>query len=579
MLAFRPNTLWLAAAGLCPALALGSTPDTAQDPSLMLPGKVERSLSDPQSVGSEALRLLDEQRRRDLETQNEQRLRQLQRQPDPRRADQTPTAKDDSTCWPVAGLALTGNSLLGTAALRAQVDPLMSGCMSVDAVNRVLAALTGAYVKAGYITARPYLADMPDDGGTLDIQMIEGFVESIEITDATLPVSLAGAFPGLIGRALYLPDLEQGLDQLNRLGSNDFTVDIVAGTRTGASQLVIRPRQGGPRWRIASRLSNSGSDTSGRHSGLLNLSLDSPLHINDLLSLTYVHTLDGSPGYSQQANVFYQVPYGSWTLDASFSDIRTRSILGTQRYVHTQNVETYGFKLDRSLWRDQFTLVNASVRLDHKSSQTTFQQRPLNLAGSTLTVAEAGLSFTRMGRSQWSGYLGYAQGLGLMDADRRLERTAAVQPRFEKYLASLSQTTWFALPGMPLQWRSDLNLQYSPDRLPDLEQLRLAGNSSVRGYRLDGQSVSKGAVLRNTLQTPLRLTSQLSLTPSAGLDAGWGQHSYGQRQTQSAMGASLGASLGWRSGHLRMDYQQGLQRRSNTGTEPGLWMIEATQQF
>jgi len=101
----------------------------------------------------------------------------------------------------------------------------------------------------------------------------------------------------------------------------------------------------------------------------------------------------------------------------------------------------------------------------------------------------------------------------------------------------------------------------------------------VRGYRLDSQPVSKGATLRNTLSTSHLLAPGLYLTPRAGLDLGWGQHTYNEVQTQHAVGLSTGAALSWGDGQLTLDYQRGLHRRTSTSPEPGFWTIGLSQVF
>lgn len=63
--------------------------------------------------------------------------------------------------------------------------------------------------------------------------IVEGFIESIEITDQGLPLSLGNAFPGTLGRPLHLPDLEQGLDQLNRLRAYDLEMALLPGELQG----------------------------------------------------------------------------------------------------------------------------------------------------------------------------------------------------------------------------------------------------------------------------------------------------------------------------------------------------------
>ena len=51
----------------------------------------------------------------------------------------------------------------------------------------------------------------------------------------------------MLGEPLNLRDLEQGLDQLNRLRSVDLTADIAPGSQPGASRIILRSRGPGSR--------------------------------------------------------------------------------------------------------------------------------------------------------------------------------------------------------------------------------------------------------------------------------------------------------------------------------------------
>lgn len=175
--------------------------------------------------------------------------------------------------------------MLSNQQLEAVLRPLWRPCLSVDDVNTLLRAITDSYVQAGYPASRPYLAHRPQAGKPPAIVIVEGFVESIELAGTDLPLSLRGAFPDLLGQPLYLPALEQGLDQLNRLRAYDLNADLLPGEIQSGTRVVIQPRRTGSRWHLDSRLDNRGSDLTGRHRLNLGLGLDSPLGLNDDLRL------------------------------------------------------------------------------------------------------------------------------------------------------------------------------------------------------------------------------------------------------------------------------------------------------
>ena len=193
-------------------------------PVLLLGPAVALADIDTRPVDDQILRQFDTLRDERRATEQAQRLETLREDvaveatPAPRKIQER-----DAECWTVSTVRVQDNLLLDTKTLQLAMQPWVSNCIGVDGINQMLLALTGAYVTAGYIAARPYVTRMPEAGGELVIAMLEGFIESIEMADGSTDLSLGSAFPGMVGRPLKLTDVESGLDQLNRLRSVDLT--------------------------------------------------------------------------------------------------------------------------------------------------------------------------------------------------------------------------------------------------------------------------------------------------------------------------------------------------------------------
>ncbi|WP_407315260.1 ShlB/FhaC/HecB family hemolysin secretion/activation protein [Pseudomonas sp. nanlin1] len=542
------------------------------------------SLLPEPTTANEALRAADEQRRQLERIEQTQRLRQLQRSqpaptPPPRPAPPLPQAQ---RCLAINGLRISGNQRLGQAPLAAAARPYLQACMGVAQINQLLAALTQRYLDAGYIAARAYLAQAPSAGASLDIRIVEGFVEAIELADPDLRVSLQSAFPDLLGAPLQLRELERGLDQINRLRAFDVTADIEPGQLAGGSRIVVRSRQPEKLWRLSAVYDNGGRALSGRHQGKLAVSVDSPLALNDGLVVMLGRTRGNRPSGTQSLLVHHSLPYGAWTLASSLARSEQELHLLGGRAVAQATTEDVGLSLSRSLWRNQNSLWNASLRLNRKSVDSALSGPALAVQQVRSSVAEVGISVMQtLDNGLWSGYLGYARGLGAWQASARLSAPGAPQPRFEKYRASVEHLHGGRVLGQPLQWHNQLELQYSPDPLPATEQATLTSQGSVRGFRDTTLATSSAAVWRQTWRSPQALAPGLSLTPHLGFDLGWGQHTYESKtlQTRYAGSASAGASLGWLGGTLKLDYQQGLFTDAAARPEPGFWLVELTLQY
>ena len=535
-------------------------------------------LADTVQANPVDLRAQEFERRTREQLEREQRLRLLERDEpsQPTRPVPTPQTQPQTgeACWQVRGLQLSGNTLLPQAQLRAQVQAQLTDCMGAGQINQLLAALTALYVDAGYIASRPYLARAPEAGQPLEIVIEQGFVESIELADPSLPVSLRGAFPGMLGQPLQLRDLEQGLDQLNRLRSLDLSVDVLPGSLPGGSRLLVRPRAYAPRLGATASYNNRGAEITGRHTGLLNVTYDSPLGLNDFIAFSASTSLDQATTYSRSQGVFYTLPYGFWTLSLSASQAQYRYGIELPGQTYTANGQSYqyGIGLNRLLWRDQSTLLNAGLRLNSKGSQSYFADTYLAIQSPRLTVAEASLNLLKIADGTWSTTLTYAQGLDWLGADRDQRGAPAGLPRaqFRKYRADVDY--WRQGQDGHWQWHSQLALQYSPDPLPSLEQLLVTDYYAVRGLRQASLAAANGAVWRNTLSLPYSYDGQWHLSPRLGLDLGWSQFARGANR-QRVGGVSLGAGLSQRHWQLDLDYQRGLFGPNLPGNGRGFWLM------
>ncbi len=404
------------------------------------------------------------------------------------------------------------------------------------------------------------------------------------MADPDLRLSLQSAFPDLLGAPLQLRELERGLDQINRLRAFDVTADIEPGQLAGGSRIVVRSRQQAKLWHVSTVYDNGGRALSGRHQGKLALSIDSPLALNDGLVVMLGRTHGNRPSGTQNLLAHHSLPYGAWTLATGLTRSEQEMHLLGGRAVSQATTGELGLNLSRSLWRNQNSLWDASLRLTRKSVDSALSGPTLALQQVRASVVEAGISALHtVDKGMWSGYFGYARGLGAWQASARLNAPGAPQPRFEKYRANVEYRHIGRVLGQPLQWRSQLELQYSPDPLPVTEQANLTSQSSVRGFRDTTLATSNAAVWRQTwlISKALAPGLPLTLTPHLGLDLGWGHHTYESKnlQTRYAGSASAGASLGWLGGTLKLDYQQGLFTDAAARPEPGFWLVELTLQY
>ncbi|MBD1602483.1 ShlB/FhaC/HecB family hemolysin secretion/activation protein, partial [Pseudomonas typographi] len=344
--------------------------------------------------------------------ERERRQRQLLQPPAP--ATPPPAQSEDTACRRVKGLRLHGNRLLSDKPLQQVAEPHLAPCMDARAINRLLGALTAAYVQAGYITARPYILPQPADDGALQVALLEGQVEALEITDPALPLSLENAFGEMIGQPLHLPTLERGLDQLNRLRVFDLAGDIRPGQQAGGSRVVLRPLSYPPRSWATLQVTNDGADPAARERLTAHYQRESPLGWNDRVVLGWGHSVARGRRFYRNAALHYQVPRGPWQLTVGLSGYRYRSDIERlrQRRSAAGGGGLKAMSLARELYRSQRAIVTATARLNHKHIDTYIGGRRLPLQSPRYGSADLELDLLWAGAANFNAQLRYSEGFG-----------------------------------------------------------------------------------------------------------------------------------------------------------------------
>ena len=350
---------------------------------------------------SPADRDLSRQRQEQLLQDQADKLRELQRLPE-NKIKPAPTVSDEETCFSIHTIELQGVTLLSDSEQGALTQPLLNSCMGIADINQLVKQLTNLYVEKGYITSRAYIPEQNLKSGTLVILVVEGKTTSL---DAALESGLSArellmAFPSLVGTHLNLRNLEQGIDQLNRLPSNSAQLKLNPGDQPGETLVVIDNTPEKP-WRVSLGKNNNGDESTGDRQWQGSLALDSPLGLADQLTIGLgKDAISDRYRQSRSANLNYSVPYGYWTFSYgfSYSDYETRNTANGFPFGLTGNTRNHSFNVNRVLQRDQMgkTAVTAGVR--HIRSRNFIENNLIDVSSHQLTEFSLGLNH---GRRLW----------------------------------------------------------------------------------------------------------------------------------------------------------------------------------
>uniref|UniRef100_UPI0005A5E152 ShlB/FhaC/HecB family hemolysin secretion/activation protein n=1 Tax=Aeromonas dhakensis TaxID=196024 RepID=UPI0005A5E152 len=420
-------------------------------------------------------------------------------------APATPTPEAAGPCFVVTVIRFEGAGQLDADARTTLTHPFLHTCMGLPHINALIRDVSQWYLAQGFITSRAFLPEQDLASGTLTIAVLEGRVERI-VVDGQPDRITRTLFPGLVGEVLNLRDLEQGVDQLSRLRTLSYQLDIQPGTAAGQSIVNLKgsrrlPLQG------SLEFDNSGQQSTGEEQGRMSLSADNLWSLAEQWSLGGSRSTDGRAAHdatSWQAGL--SLPYGYWLFDAGYQYSDYRNDLLSRGYVYDSrgNTRTSTGTLSRTLYRDGQSKVSAVLGITHRQSRNFIMEQLLESSSYRLSSLRSGLNLaTRVDHHFFTLNPTLTLGTDWFGADSDRGRSVAVpRAQFEKWgLFGSYSTAW-----QQLGWLSTLYGQWSPDTLYSVERVSLGGDASVRGFKEQSLSGDVGGYLRNELswqaQTP-----------------------------------------------------------------------------
>ncbi|SIO72526.1 Haemolysin secretion/activation protein ShlB/FhaC/HecB [Burkholderia sp. GAS332] len=246
--------------------------------------------------------------------------------------------------------------------------------------------------------------------------LLPGVPRQITFADPVTRGTWKTAFPARSGDLLQLRDLEQGLEQMKRVSSQDVDMKIEPTDMPGESDVVITVKRAKPRSVVAST-DNSANRATGKLHGNLSLGIDNPVGLNDFFNVGVSQDLEfadkrfGSHGW----NGFYSVPWGCWagTLSA-YTNTYYRQIAGVnETLLSRDNSQTVDFKLQRVIRRSQNDVLGVQFRLTKRFGASFIEDIDNPQRRRNNPFIEAGLTDRHyFGASQFDGSLAYRQGIG-----------------------------------------------------------------------------------------------------------------------------------------------------------------------
>lgn len=451
----------------------------------------------------------------------------------------------ETPCFPIQQVELQQRDTLPHwLPLQRLADQAVGHCLGGKGINRLMGILQNRLIDQGYITTRVLASEQNINSGKLILTIFPGRVRNVKFTPRSDHyISLLNSFPPKIGALLDLRDIEQGLENMQRVPTVQASMDITPGEQPGESDILLDWKQS-RMWRLGVSLDDSGSQSTGRYQGGLTLYIDNPLSLSDTLYLNagtalQPHKEKGSHNSTAQ----YAVPFGYWmaSVTASSNDYyqTIAGLNGDYRYRGESN--NLALQLSRVLHRN--------------GSQKTHISYDIMVRGSKNFLDDTEIDGQRRKTSAWKLGLHHRHYLYAATLDAGIDyqrgtRWFGAIPASEEYFGEATALSKilrinaqlelpFTAVGQHFRYNVQFMRQMTNTALTPQDQFSIGSRWTVRGF--DGErtlNADNGWALRNEFGwfTPLP-EQQLYLAADYGEVSGRGsQYLLGEHLAGGAIG-------------------------------------------
>ena len=448
-------------------------------------------------------------------------------------------------CFDIISITFQGlqdlpDDLINEIELKAR--PFLDQCLALAQLSDLIEQLNRLFLERGLVTTRAFLPEQSLDGGELKIRIVVGEVQGYE-SDSLTPRNIHWAFPLDAGDVLNLRDIEQGLDQINRLRSNNATIDMLPGDKPGQTIVNVKNNQNfwlGARMSLEGDSIEQGDDYRGR----LDVFADDLLGINDALIINGNQSLaEKSHSQSYGYGVDYSFPWRYNLFTLSGNQFNYENIVqGTNRtFVVSGDSQVIDASANRTLYRGQSTKLDGLVGLASKTTNNYIEDARIDVSSRQLSIGRVELRIKQFIGQDMTAFASLAaeHGLRVLGADDDRQGGFPDDAQFRKYrfYGALTKPLWRWNVGLTGQY------QYSPDRLSASEQVLVASSSLITGFSDYSLAGDSGGWLKLDIGSPyvaLRFIPGFHTNLAFSLLKGWVPHrSDSQPQHGSASAAQI----------------------------------------
>ncbi len=461
--------------------------------------------------------------------------------------DKVLKTKVEKRCFTVKSIDVKGITVFSDKQKNKLIETHIERCLSINDINDLIKIISNYYIREGYITTQVNVPEQDLTQGELIILINEGLIELIEIQDSPIR-TIKMIYPKLIGKVLNLRDIEQGLEQLNRLNSHHYSIDIRAGSTTGLSHIFIYREGKSLPLTAKLQLDNSGSKSTGDKQLNLTLTIDSLLGLGEQWSLTGNSDTDFSQSYyNRHYMLSLNIPYGYWNYHYHLLNSRSlqnEKINGQSFHSIVKNSNQW-FEISRLIYRDAKQRILLQGGIENKRIETQLSGQIIEISSPILTSLHFTAQYSKaIGKGYFTFNPTFKHGIAAFGASPDIAIGNYPRSHFSKF--SLN-TSYQYLANSQLSYLTTFYGQTTPNNLYGIEQIHISGHYSVRGFKAKALSGNQGFYWRNEINYQLMKPEIGSLMLIGAWDFGYLAAENEAKQNRLS-GTALGIHFNHKSG-------------------------------
>ena len=282
--------------------------------------------------------------------------------------------------------------------LRKTIKPFVNRKLTVEDVNRLSTSLNTALIEHGYVTSRIGIPSQSLVSGNLQFNLQLGRVESVLYKTYAQPLPWQNAFPIREGDILNIRNIEQGIEQMKRIGSQNVSVELEPGTKPLATNIVLETTKKPPIHGMIS-IDDSGLKDTGKLQWTAAIGVDRIFNANDSLNLSINRDAaqDGERKGSRNHTISYSIPRGKDTFSISYSDMKYHQTINSMAtpFISSSHAKTVRGSWNHVFHRDRMTKRSWDIIISKRNAKNYINDVEIAVQRANTASLEVGISERR----------------------------------------------------------------------------------------------------------------------------------------------------------------------------------------